>query len=145
MANVTLIDNLKHEILMARKRIYAIAPATPINIIRLENGATLYLKREDLGPIHAYKWRGAYNRMATLSKDELDRGVIAASATYPSICAPATCWCSMTPASSRPVCSGTSQPAAPWRSWSKSRCSRCSWWACSAGCTARGCAGASFR
>jgi threonine dehydratase len=38
------------------------------------------LKREDLQPVFSFKLRGAYNRMAALSADELARGVIAASA-----------------------------------------------------------------
>ena len=31
-------------------------------------------------PVFSFKIRGAYNRMAHLSKDELDRGVVACSA-----------------------------------------------------------------
>ena len=38
------------------------------------------LKREDLQPIFSYKLRGAYNRIAHLTADERQRGVIAASA-----------------------------------------------------------------
>ena len=39
-----------------------------------------FIKREDLSPINAYKWRGAYNRMCQLSSDDLAQGVITASA-----------------------------------------------------------------
>lgn len=38
------------------------------------------LKREDLTPVFSFKLRGAYNRMAVLSEEEIARGVIAASA-----------------------------------------------------------------
>ena len=41
---------------------------------------SIFVKREDLSPIHAYKWRGAYNRMAQLTLDEQSRGVVTASA-----------------------------------------------------------------
>ena len=40
----------------------------------------LFVKREDLGPIKAYKWRGSYNRMAQLTDAEKAAGVVTASA-----------------------------------------------------------------
>ena len=46
--------------------------------MRLKN--TVLFKREDLQPIFSFKLRGAYNRMAHLSSDERQRGVITASA-----------------------------------------------------------------
>lgn len=45
-----------------------------------EFGANILLKREDLQVVRSYKLRGAYNKMAHLSKEELDRGVVCASA-----------------------------------------------------------------
>jgi len=46
-------------------------------LIPLEwNGARLYLKPENLQPIGAFKLRGAYNKIASLSDDERARGVI---------------------------------------------------------------------
>lgn len=45
---------------------------------RLNNN--IFLKREDLQPVFSFKVRGAYNKMANLSKDELARGVISCSA-----------------------------------------------------------------
>ncbi|MBQ7456877.1 MAG: threonine ammonia-lyase, biosynthetic [Desulfovibrio sp.] len=64
-------------------RVYDVACETPlekaVNLSRhLVN--TVYLKREDLQPVFSFKLRGAYNKMAKLSQDELRRGVIAASA-----------------------------------------------------------------
>jgi len=41
---------------------------------------TVLLKREDLQPVFSFKLRGAYNRMAQLSDDEVGNGVVAASA-----------------------------------------------------------------
>ncbi len=75
----SLIRSLRQEILLARRRVYAIGKPTPLQQIDLE-GLSIHVKREDLSPIHAYKWRGAYNRMAQLTEAELARGVVTASA-----------------------------------------------------------------
>jgi hypothetical protein len=40
----------------------------------------LFLKREDLQPVFSFKLRGAYNKMASLSAEQRQRGVIASSA-----------------------------------------------------------------
>ncbi len=74
------LRGLRQEILLARRRIYEVGEATPLQSIELEDGIELFVKREDLSPIHAYKWRGAYNRMAQLDADQLARGVVTASA-----------------------------------------------------------------
>lgn len=43
-------------------------------------GNTVLFKREDQQPVFSFKLRGAFNRMANLTADELARGVICASA-----------------------------------------------------------------
>ncbi len=43
-------------------------------------GNTVLLKREDQQPVHSFKLRGAYNKMAHLSPAHLKKGVICASA-----------------------------------------------------------------
>ncbi|WP_026474756.1 threonine ammonia-lyase IlvA [Alkaliflexus imshenetskii] len=43
-------------------------------------GANIYLKREDLQVVRSYKIRGAYNKIANLSKTDRDRGIVCASA-----------------------------------------------------------------
>lgn len=73
-------DRLFNEILMARKRVYAVAGPTPLREVALPLDARVFVKREDLSPIHAYKWRGAYNRMAVLDAEDRARGVVCASA-----------------------------------------------------------------
>ena len=40
----------------------------------------LYLKREDMQPVFSFKLRGAYNKIASLTPEELARGVICSSA-----------------------------------------------------------------
>ena len=73
-------ERLFQEILKARQRVYEVGEPTPIELLSLPIDAQVYLKREDLSPIHSYKWRGAYNRMAVLSEQERSSGVVAASA-----------------------------------------------------------------
>lgn len=76
-----LCDELFNAILTARQRVYAVAGATPLEEVSAANlPFRLFVKREDLGPIKAYKWRGAYNRMALLTPEERARGIVAASA-----------------------------------------------------------------
>jgi len=64
-------------------RVYDVAIESPLQeaqrlSVRLSN--RVLLKREDMQPVFSFKLRGAYNKMAQLSKAELSRGVIAASA-----------------------------------------------------------------
>jgi threonine dehydratase len=66
-----------------RARVYDVAIESPLDAApnlsaRLAN--RVLLKREDLQPVFSFKLRGAYNKMASLSPAELERGVIAASA-----------------------------------------------------------------
>src|SRR5438477_6817372 len=59
----------------ARARLDGITVRTPL--IPLEHeGRTLYLKPENQQPIGAFKLRGAYNKIASLTDDERARGVI---------------------------------------------------------------------
>jgi len=69
--------------LILTSRVYDVAQETPLEPAprlsrRLHN--EVLLKREDLQPIFSYKLRGAYNRIAHLTPEERQRGVIAASA-----------------------------------------------------------------
>jgi threonine dehydratase len=75
-----LLEQLRHEILLARERVYHYGAATPIERLDLPGGVEVWVKREDLSSVKSYKWRGACNRMATLGPDEVRRGVVTASA-----------------------------------------------------------------
>lgn len=76
-----LRDELFDEILQARQRVYAVGEPTPLHKLNLPGiDVEVYAKREDLGPIRAYKWRGAYNCMAKLTPEQRAGGVVAASA-----------------------------------------------------------------
>lgn len=64
-------------------RVYDVAVETPLQPARqlserLNN--QILLKREDLQPVFSFKIRGAYNKIAQLSADELARGIVTASA-----------------------------------------------------------------
>ena len=66
-----------------RARVYDVAEETPLEKAKnlskkFENN--IWFKREDLQPVFSFKLRGAFNRMSQLSKEELDKGVIASSA-----------------------------------------------------------------
>lgn len=74
-------EQLFQEILMARQRVYAAGDPTPLQKLEIaEYDCEVWAKREDLGPIKAYKWRGAYNAVAALEPDQRAKGIIAASA-----------------------------------------------------------------
>jgi threonine dehydratase len=66
-----------------RARVYDVAIESPLDAApRLSRrlGNTVLLKREDLQPVFSFKLRGAYNKIAQLSKHVAQRGVICASA-----------------------------------------------------------------
>jgi threonine dehydratase len=63
------------EIREARARLNGITKHTPLIPLH-RDGRTLYLKPENQQPIGAFKLRGAYNKIASLTDEERARGVI---------------------------------------------------------------------
>jgi threonine dehydratase len=66
-----------------RARVYDVAIESPLDSapnLSDRLGNRVFLKREDLQPVFSFKLRGAYNKMVGLPRQELERGVIAASA-----------------------------------------------------------------
>ena len=64
-------------------RVYDVAIESPLDAapnLSARTGNRFFLKREDLQPVFSFKLRGAYNKMAQLTPEQLKRGVIAASA-----------------------------------------------------------------
>ena len=64
-------------------RVYDVAVETPLQRagqLSKRLGNTVLLKREDLQPVFSFKIRGAYNKLAQLTPEELARGVVTASA-----------------------------------------------------------------
>lgn len=75
------MDDMVREVLLAR--VYDVAIETPLHHagkLSHEIANDIYIKREDLQPVHSFKIRGAYNRISRLSEDEKQKGIIAASA-----------------------------------------------------------------
>jgi len=71
------------DVMQAKARLTGIAVRTPLmsnELLSERYGANVMLKREDLQPVRSYKLRGAYNKIVTLSSDELVNGVVCASA-----------------------------------------------------------------
>ncbi|KAL9269022.1 Threonine dehydratase 1 biosynthetic, chloroplastic-like protein [Drosera capensis] len=64
-------------------KVYDVAEETPLEYApRLSErlGVGVWLKREDLQPVFSFKLRGAYNMMAKVPKEQLERGLICSSA-----------------------------------------------------------------
>ena len=58
--DLPLDRQLRQEILFARERVYRFGKPTPLERLDLPGpGPEIWIKREDLSPIKAYKWRGA--------------------------------------------------------------------------------------
>ena len=77
---LSLGDYLK-KILTAR--VYDVAVETPLELAKslsLRIANQVFLKREDSQQVFSFKLRGAYNKMAHLTPEQLRRGVICASA-----------------------------------------------------------------
>jgi len=53
---------------------------TPLTKLSTRLKQNIFLKREDQQPVHSFKLRGAYNKLASLSEQQCIHGVIAASA-----------------------------------------------------------------
>ncbi|WP_426113965.1 pyridoxal-phosphate dependent enzyme, partial [Pseudomonas sp. DSP3-2-2] len=76
-----LLNHYARKILTSR--VYDVAVETPLQGARQLSerlGNQVLLKREDLQPVFSFKIRGAYNKLAQLSPEELARGVVTASA-----------------------------------------------------------------
>ncbi|MGB0522515.1 MAG: threonine ammonia-lyase IlvA [Flammeovirgaceae bacterium] len=83
MNTVTAYYPQLSEIEKAYQRLKGVVVNTPL----LENHnlseklqANIYFKREDLQVVRSYKIRGAYNKMSSLPKNELQQGIVCASA-----------------------------------------------------------------
>ncbi len=67
----------------AAQRLKNVVNRTPLQLnvnLSKKYQCNVYLKREDLQVVRSYKLRGAYNMMSSLSPEQLQRGVVCASA-----------------------------------------------------------------
>jgi threonine dehydratase len=68
---------------VAAERLRNIVERTPLKVnhnLSEQYGANVFLKREDLQVVRSYKIRGAYNKIAGLSQQVKNKGVVCASA-----------------------------------------------------------------
>ena len=78
-AKLASIENIHR----AKVRLKGVALATPLQLnynLSDKFDCQLFLKREDLQVVRSYKIRGAFNKMATLPKALLQKGIVCASA-----------------------------------------------------------------
>ena len=64
-------------------RVYEVAVETPLQpapALSAKLGNTVLIKREDLQPVFSFKIRGAHNKIASLSREQVARGIVACSA-----------------------------------------------------------------
>lgn len=69
--------------MILQSRVYDVAVESPLQdapLLSRRLGNKVLLKREDLQPVFSFKLRGAYNKIASLSPSQRERGVICASA-----------------------------------------------------------------
>lgn len=79
-----LVQNTKTlQFAEAAERLHGVAHRTPLQLnanLSRKYQCNVYLKREDLQVVRSYKLRGAYNMMSSLPKEQLQKGVVCASA-----------------------------------------------------------------
>lgn len=71
------------DVYKAHDKLKGVANVTPLMLnvnASKEHQCNVFLKREDLQLVRSYKIRGAYNKISSLPKTELDKGVVCASA-----------------------------------------------------------------
>ncbi|MFY7839923.1 MAG: threonine ammonia-lyase IlvA [Lacibacter sp.] len=79
----TTANNIQLDFTGAALRIKKVVHKTPLQLNRnlsKKYNCKVYLKREDLQVVRSYKLRGAYNMMSSLPAEELQKGVVCASA-----------------------------------------------------------------
>ena len=83
--NVAAVGNelSVQNILEAEDRLRDVILRTPLTYnanLSKKYQCNIYLKREDMQLVRSYKLRGAYNKMSSMSREELSRGIVCASA-----------------------------------------------------------------
>lgn len=81
LAPMPLAQQYLQKILLSS--VYDIAEVTPLSAMKKLSarlGCDVFLKREDMQPVHSFKLRGAYNRIAQLTSEQCACGVVCASA-----------------------------------------------------------------
>ncbi|KAJ3672885.1 hypothetical protein LUZ60_006259 [Juncus effusus] len=82
-SNGSLLGPMEYLTSILSSKAYDVAIETPLEYapkLSTRLGVNFYLKREDLQEVFSFKLRGAYNMMAKLPKEQLEKGVICSSA-----------------------------------------------------------------
>src|ERR1700730_11491416 len=82
MTNMTNLAITLDDVRLAAERLRGVANRTPVltsRTVDARTGAQVFFKCENLQRGGAFKFRGAYNRLAALSPEEAARGVVAFS------------------------------------------------------------------
>ncbi|MCR8844694.1 threonine ammonia-lyase IlvA [Paenibacillus sp. SC116] len=80
---MTTTTGMMEHIVRAHHVLKEVIVRTPLqrdSILSARYDCNVYLKREDLQIVRSFKIRGAYNKIRHLSQNELDRGIVCASA-----------------------------------------------------------------
>jgi threonine dehydratase len=78
-----MVANTIPDFTAAALRLKNVVIKTPLSYnegLSLKYGCNIFLKREDLQVVRSYKLRGAYNMMSSLLQEQLQKGVVCASA-----------------------------------------------------------------
>ncbi|XWS59574.1 hypothetical protein CRYUN_Cryun08bG0133800 [Craigia yunnanensis] len=81
--NADVINAMEYLTNILSSKVYDVAIESPLQLatkLSERLGNQIWLKREDLQPVFSFKLRGAYNMMAKLPREQLERGVICSSA-----------------------------------------------------------------
>ncbi|KAL4342401.1 hypothetical protein GQ457_08G018700 [Hibiscus cannabinus] len=81
--NEDVINAMEYLTNILSSKVYDVAIESPLQLatkLSERLGNQVWLKREDLQPVFSFKLRGAYNMMAKLPREQLERGVICSSA-----------------------------------------------------------------
>lgn len=76
-------NNIQPDFAAAYQRLKKVVNRTPLTYnhsLSKKYQCNVYLKREDLQVVRSYKLRGAYNMMSSLTAEQLQKGVVCASA-----------------------------------------------------------------
>ncbi len=79
----TILNNTALDFTAAALKLKKVVNRTPLTFhhnLSKKYQCNVFLKREDLQVVRSYKLRGAYNMMSSLPKEQLDKGVVCASA-----------------------------------------------------------------
>ncbi|KAG5243273.1 threonine dehydratase biosynthetic [Salix suchowensis] len=81
--NESIVNAMEYLTNILSSKVYDVAIESPLQLaskLSERLGVRIWLKREDLQPVFSFKLRGAYNMMAKVPKEQLQRGVICSSA-----------------------------------------------------------------